>query len=344
MSTILVRTPNWLGDAILSTPAIHALREAFPKAELMAIAHRRVEEIFNKNPDLDYVFVYDPEAEHRGFFQFLRFLSTLREKRVDSSIIFPLSFSSAWMVYLAGARERIGYSTEGRGFLLTKRIPLPPNFKRKHLLDSYLEIILSLGIETRERRLFPPLSFEDEKKAKTLLESEGIKEDKTLIGINPGAKFGPAKRWFKERFILLGKEILHHFSGLIVVFGSSEERVLSEEIARSIGEKAISLAGKTSLGTLAAIVKRCCLFISNDTGPMHLASAVGTPVIAIFGSTSSQWTGPIGERDVVIQEPISCSPCYKRKCLYGHYQCMNLISVDKVYRIVREFLDEKRSV
>ncbi|MEW6684686.1 MAG: lipopolysaccharide heptosyltransferase II [Candidatus Edwardsbacteria bacterium] len=337
---IVIRTPNWIGDAVLSTAFSRRVRQEFSGAHLTLIVHQRVREIFEGNPDMDTIIEYNPERDN-----FWSFTQSLRKEKFDLGFVLPFSFSSALMFALGRVKERIGYAAEGRGFLLTRRIPLPSNFRQHHLVKGYLDILTSpffppqLGEGKGGGRvtLVPPKR--DEGEALRILKESSVDSNNLLIGMNPGATYGPAKRWFPQRYVELGKFLSSEEEEIrILVFGSSKEVILAKEIADGIGFGAVSLAGKTNLKTLAALIERCKVFITNDTGTMHLACAVDTPVVALFGSTTPLWTGPLGVKHSVIYKKTNCSPCFKRKCPYGHYNCFREITVPYVLQVVKQKL------
>jgi heptosyltransferase-2 len=320
---ILVRAPNWIGDAVMSLGFLAALRKASPEAGISVLANEAVTDIFRWHPAVG------------GLMEFRRgeslFSIALRSKsyRFDSCYILPLSFSSAAIAFLSGIPEKIGFDSECRGWLLTKRYPYRKNdFRSRHLLLDYCRL---LGGDS------PP-----EDPVVKLLEEELVSADKWLakkdirvmpIGLGPGATYGPAKRWPEDRWIELGRALIKNGRRLII-FGSAAEADLCRRIAAAIGSGASSCAGETDLRQSAALLSKCRLFVSNDTGVMHLAAAAGTKVVALFGSTNTGWTRPWGSGHLVIYEKEPCSPCYGRTCRYGHYRCLTKISAASVIEAI----------
>jgi heptosyltransferase-2 len=331
---ILVRVPNWVGDALLCTPAIHALRRSFPQATVTAVARSRVRGVFESNPDIDLLMGYEPGERGWGFLSVVR---ELRKKAWDLAVVFPLSFSSAWMMVLGGVRARLGYGAQGRGFLLTTRVPYPQDYRSGHLVDRYLDLAERAGAERVVRRPRFRVRPQDEDTASAILARAGVGGSTILVGLNPGAVFGPAKRWPAERFVQLGRCLRARHREELLLFGTEGDAEASARMAERIGEGALSLAGRTSLPTLAALLRRCRVLITNDTGTMHLAVAVGTPVISLFGSTAPEWTGPLGEHDQVIRKELPCAPCFQRTCRFGTYECLTRISVAEVLDAARRF-------
>jgi len=332
---IVLRAPNWIGDAVLSLPAISALRAHFPEAELTVVAHRRLRAIFELAPEIDNVVEFEPPERGWGLVSLHRFSHRLRDGGYDLGIVFPLSFSSALMLFWGGARERVGYSAEGRWFLLTKRIALPRDYRERHLVDSYLELVKVLGIAV-DRRIPRLVAGEA-----VLREADRLLKDfalaPPLIGLAPGATYGPAKRWQLRKFGELAQRLVRESSARVVLLGNTEEAMMGGLGLQ--GENILDLMGKTSLGEAIGVVKRCSIFISNDSGLMHLAAALGIPVVAIFGSTTPKWTGPLGEGHIVIKKDLSCSPCFRRECPLRTYECLESIEVDEVFTGTVQLLD-----
>jgi len=317
---ILIRVPNWIGDAVVSTAFVAACAKAHPGASITVLAHPRVAALFENDPEIQSIIKLSPE---RSLWQTSR---ELKKGKFDVAYILPISFSSALMTFLAGIPKRIGYSAEGRGFLLTQKLKYSQNdFRSRHIILDFMKL---LGREEAVNAPGISLSPEEMKWAGEFLASNKLQTG-NITGFGPGATFGPAKRWFQENWVELGRELVSR-GHQILIFGSDEETELCEEIAQDIGPKAISLAGAASLRQSAALLSRCSNFITNDTGVMHLAAAAGTRVTAIFGSTNPAWTKPWGEKHRVIYNGENCSPCYKRECKYGHYDCLKKISVKDI--------------
>jgi heptosyltransferase-2 len=314
---ILIRVPNWIGDAVVSTAFVAACAREHPGASITVLAHPRVAVLFENDPDIRNIIKLSPEVS------IWQTAKELKKEKFDIAYILPISFSSALMTFLAGIPKRIGYSAEGRGFLLTERLRYDQkDFRSRHIILDFMKL---LG---REEAVNAPgifLSPEEMKWAGEFLASNKLQTG-NITGFGPGATFGPAKRWPKENWGELGKRITDN-GYQILVFGSSDESALCQEIAQGIGEKALNLAGTATLRQSAALLSLCSSFITNDTGVMHLAAAVGTRVTAVFGSTNPVWTKPWGEKHRVIYNGEPCSPCYKRDCRYGHYDCLKKVLV-----------------
>jgi heptosyltransferase-2 len=331
---ILVKGTNWVGDTIISFPAVHALRQQFPKARIAVLTKSRLAELWKANPDIDEVIPYDMPSGARRILGELRIARLIKQKEIDLAVIFPRSFSSAWMVFLGGIPNRIGYRSEGRDWLLTERIDRTTKLLSWHRMYYYLHLIERLGHCPSPP--LPSLSLNGELQgwADSYLSRNDLKE-KVLIGFNPGATYGEAKCWPPARFAELGRRLRNGFGSSILIFGSSrpKEKELNYTIAQEIGEGCLNLSGETSLLQLASLLQRCHLLVTNDTGTMHVATAVGTRVVAIFGPTDPRTTSPLGEGHVIIRKKVPCSPCLKRVCPEDH-RCMDLIETDEIFAII----------
>lgn len=333
---ILVRTPNWLGDAVMALPAISALEKAYPRASLTLLVHRRVAGLYGLEKRWEEVIAYDPQGIHRGVKGTARLVRDLRKRHYDLAVVFPNSFSSAWIGFLARAKHRVGYNAEGRGRLLTIHLPLPKDYRKKHLSESYLDLVRAIGVEAKVSAPRIALNPEVKQEGEAFLQEAGLPKGSKVIELGPGATYGEAKRWDPERFAEVGRE-LGAKGYWLVLLGVKEEKALCDRIREGIGEKAVSLAGKTDLRLLAGVLSQCEGFVSNDTGVMHLAAAIGVPVVGLFGSTSSEWTRPLGRAKVIYKRPY-CSPCFARTCPDGSRRCWKAIEAEEVYAAVQEYM------
>jgi heptosyltransferase-2 len=331
---ILVKGTNWVGDTIISFPTVHALRWQFPKARISVLTKERLAELWKINPDIDEVIPYNMPSGVGRILGELQIAQLIRQKEIDLAVIFPCSFSSALMVFLGGVPLRVGYKAEGRSLLLTERIACTAELLRRHRMYYYLHLIEPLGRYPSPTLPSLALNGTQERWAGMFLSNSGLK-GKMLVGLNPGATYGEAKCWPPERFAELGRRLIKDSRASILIFGSSRprEKALNATIAQGIGEGCLNITGETSLWQLAALLRHCRLLVTNDTGTMHIAAAVGTRVVAIFGPTDPCATSPLGEGHVVIRRDVSCSPCLKRVCPEDH-RCMDMIEVEEVYNIV----------
>jgi len=327
---ILIRSTNWVGDAVITTPAIRAVRKNFPEAKISLLAKPWVAPIFYNNPYIDNVLIYDATGKHKGLSGIPRLSKELRKEKFDLAILLQNAFEAALIVFLAGIPNRLGYNTDARSLLLTHCICLKPAFKRLHQIDYYLGILEGALLKSDGRQLTLVVTDKERKHAEKILAKYGITGKDRLIGINPGAVFGSAKRWFPERYAALSIKLQEYSGAKIVIFGGPGEKALGYYIAELMGNRCVNFCGKTSLREAVALIERCQLFITNDSGLMHVAAAIDTPQIAIFGSTDHVTTSPGSPGSRIIRVPVSCSPCLKPDCPIDH-MCMKNITVDMVY-------------
>lgn len=331
---ILVRMPNWIGDLVMATPVLTDLRAAFPKATITAMCRTPIAELLKLDASIDELFCFTRppnkflrREEHRNI------IAKIEAGKFDTAILLTNSFSSAWWCWQGKIARRIGYSAHLRKLLLTDPVLWPK--EKMHQVDLYKRLLAPLRVSHSNTapRLF--VSKQEIDESKELLYQRGYVKGKKLIGINPGAAYGSAKCWPPERFRALALELLKE--GYVVFFGDASTFTLVREICKGLPEEAMNLAGITSLRELACIIKDCDLLITNDSGPMHIAAAFDTPLIALFGSTDAQSTGPYGKPDAVIDKHASCSPCFKRVCPID-FRCMKEITVEEVAEKARELL------
>lgn len=337
---IMVRATNWIGDAVLSLPAFAALRASFPKAEIVLVAKPWVGELYWYHPAVNRQIVYDPEGQHRGARGFWRLVQSLRAERFDLAILLQNAFHAAWMAWCARIPVRIGYAHDGRSALVSEAIDVPSPAAYGHQAYYYLQLLFRAGLiekpeAVREIRLH--VAESERQWATRKLAALGLGGPRFLVGLNPGASFGPAKCWLPERYAALADRLIGALDADVLIFGSRAERPLAETIARSMEHTPIVVAGETTLRQLMALLVECRLVVTNDSGPMHLAAALGLPLVAIFGSTNERATGPVGSRVRIIKRPAACSPCGLRECPID-FRCMESVSVDDVYRSTLELI------
>jgi heptosyltransferase II len=326
---MLIRGTNWIGDAVMSEPALSAIRQAFPKADITLLVKPAIAELFQQHPAIDHLLVYEHRGRHARLSGKWALGSELRRGRFDVAILFQNAFEAALLAFLAGIPRRYGYGTDGRAFLLSDAITAPNRTALAHQTQYYLDLLRPLGITPLPAapRLFVSDS-EEERMTQRLMEA-GIQATERLIGINPGSTYGSAKRWLPERFAQAADRMVEQFGGRVVIVGAAGEEALGQAIAEKMLSKPVVLSGRTSIRELMSIIKRCRLFITNDTGPMHIAAAFGVPVVAIFGSTDFRTTSPFGETHQIVRQPVECSPCLLRECPIDH-RCMTGVTVEHV--------------
>ncbi|HME00103.1 MAG TPA: lipopolysaccharide heptosyltransferase II [Terriglobia bacterium] len=339
---IVVRVPNWIGDAVMSLPALEALRAQYPSAEITVVAKPWVSDLYDHHPAVDRQIVYDAAGEHRGSSGFRKLVGTIRDEDFDAAILFQNALQAAWMAWRARIPQRIGYARDGRSLLLTEAVEAPTASAYGHQAYYYLQLLFRAGLidkpaTIREVRL--RIEPSEKAWASKHLESLGLRGPRFLVGLNPGASFGPAKRWLPEYFADLADRLIGALNADVVVFGSAKERPLAEEIAHAMEHTPTIVAGDTALREFMALLSHCRLIVSNDSGPMHLAAALGLPVVAIFGSTDERATGPISPRARTVKKRVPCSPCGLRECPID-FRCMRGLTVESVFRTCLELVKE----
>ena len=326
---ILIRAVNWLGDAVMTTPAIYAIRNSFPAARITLLAAPLVAELFSANPLVDEVMVYEKRGRHAGLAGRLRLSRELKEKRFDLAILLQNAFDAALLAWLAGIPHRIGYRTDCRGFLLSNGCPVSGESRRLHHTEYYLKMLSHYGITARSKTLSLTVTEEEELEAEKTLMRGGIAATDFLLGINPGATYGSAKRWYPERFAAVADELSGIWGARVVITGAPAEKEIADDIAAAMKVECLNMAGRTSVRQLMALIKRCNFFITNDSGPMHIAAAFRVPLVAIFGPTDHITTSPFSDRATIVRQDTECAPCLKRECPSDH-RCMMDITVKEV--------------
>ncbi len=327
---LIVRTDR-IGDVLLSTPVIKALRDNYPHAYIAMVVSPYGKNIVEDNPYLDEVIIYDKDGKHKSWPRSIKFARNLKKKRFDLAIILHPTNRMHLLTFLSGIRRRIGYDRKF-GFLLTNRIKHTKHLGQKHELEYALDLVRYLGIEPKDRILFMPLKTESEAWVEELFKQEGIKKTDRLLAINPGASC-PSKIWPNERFADVASRLIEKYGFRVLVITGPKDLALAENVIKHMHQPAINLAGKTSVSGLASVLKRCDLFISNDSGPVHIACAVGIPVISIFGRDQKglgpvRW-GPIGKKDKILHKEVGCIECLAHNCTKG-FACLKAITVDDV--------------
>ncbi len=322
---LVVRAPNWLGDVVMSLPAIAGVRAAYPDAELTIAVPRPFAPVFDQQTDAGLVEVIDPGALAAGGF--------------DTIILFTNSFGSAWAARRAGIGERWGYAGAGRRLLLTRAVPRPG---RVHQVEYYRSLVRGLGLPGGEEvpRIVPDTRTRD--LAASLAESEGL-GDAPLVGFAPGAAYGHAKRWPPKYMADLIESLAAGSGHACVLFGAGSDQDAGREIESALGSRSlapgrlVNLIGRTDLRRLMGLMARCRVFVTNDSGSMHLAAALGTPVVAMFGPTDDRVTSPRGASTRVLTAGVFCRPCMLRDCPIDH-RCMKRITPDRALAAIDEWL------
>src|SRR5512134_976859 len=337
---LLVRAVNWLGDAVLTTPALGAVRAAFPGSRIVLAAKPLVAELFRHHPDVDEILIYDKQGRHAGAAGMLRMAWELRRRNFDGAILFQNAFDAGLLVFLAGIPDRAGYATDGRRVLLSRAVPVTEDVVRLHHAEYYLHLVSELGVPRPANPAMRLKVTEEEKGAMAQwLAALGIPKGGRILGINAGATYGSAKRWFPERFAAVADALSEEWDASIVLTGSPSERPLASEIEAAMRHKAVNLAGRTTVRELMALIESCCFLVTNDSGPMHIAAALGVPLAAIFGPTDWRATSPWTSKARVVRADVDCSPCLRRECDRGH-ECMLAVTTEMVTGAARSLMAE----
>ena len=355
---LLVRGVNWLGDAVMTTPALLRLREKFPTARITLLAPEKLRELWQHHPAVDETISFTSDES------VLAVAKKLRAGKFDLALILPNSPRSALEVFFAGVPQRFGYARPWRNFFLTRAIAPRQNVVKlekrsvteiqslitalaptrrpipvaSHQVYEYLHLAAAT-LGTNPEPLPPQLHVTPEEISAAAQKFGLDQVTSPIFGLNPGAEYGPAKRWPVDRFIAAAKEIQRRTDCAWIFFGGKNDRELTAQIASALPPSGIvqpDLAGSTSLRELMALLKSCRVLLTNDTGPMHVAAALGTPLAVPFGSTSSELTGPglpTAPHPGVLQSDAPCSPCFLRECPID-FRCMTGLTVDRVVTTV----------
>jgi heptosyltransferase-2 len=334
---ILIIQTAFLGDVILSTPLIKALRELFPDSFISFLLIPETKKVLGNNPYLNEVLVYD-KRNKKGAIQFFRMVDKIKERAFDLAVIPHRSFRSALLAYLSRIPKRIGFDNSAGSFLFTNKV----NYRKNvHEIERNLSLLSGFNYHPKNVNpgLFP--SPDNFSYARKLLQDSKIREDEKIVGIAPGSVWA-TKRWIPERFAQVA-DLLQQKAGVKVVFlGSEEDRNLCQKIADQMKTPSVIFAGKTDILQSAAIISLCRVILSNDSAPVHVASAMKRQMVAIFGSTIPEFGfAPYGEGHVVIQKTMECRPCGihgKQKCPKKHFNCMKEITTEEVYKAVVSIL------
>jgi lipopolysaccharide heptosyltransferase II len=380
---ILIRGTNWLGDAVMTTPALLRLRERFPDAHITLLTPEKLQDLWANHPAVNEVISFMPdESIFRIAKQIRRWSERPREPHLtgrnvssargdtrpagfDLALVLPNSPRSAIETWLARIPLRVGYARPWRNFFLTQTVPpraeavkmqkrsvneirqlvahpiqnskLKTQHFANHQIHEYLHLAVALGANSEP--LAPQLFVSPDEIEATKKKFRLENDTRPVFGLNPGAEYGPAKRWPAERFIAVAKEIHQRTNCLWILFGGKGDLEITNQVASALpsaNSHLLNLAGKTSLRELMALLKMCRVLLTNDSGPMHVAAALGTPVVVPFGSTSPELTGPGlpgDSRHRLLKSSVACSPCFLRECPID-FRCMNGISVERVIEAV----------
>ena len=332
---ILIFNVNWLGDVLFSSATIRNIRRNYPDNYIACVIPSRCYPILKGSPYLDEIIIFDEYDRHKGMLEKLNFVNLLKKKNFDTVFLLHRSFSRALICRLAGIKQRIGHYTKKRAFLLTKKI-IPPKKDSLHRIDYYLDVIEKAGlrIEDRYRDFF--VSPEDEEQVGSFFKKNSITRKDFIVALNPGGNWFP-KRWPPDYWALLADRLIGEVGAKVIITGSISDLLLATQIKDAMRQLPLIACGVFNIKQLGALAKKVDLFITADTGPLHIANAVGAKkIIAIFGPTAQSLTGPYPATNVVVlQKDIGCSiPCYKVNCTQN--RCMQAVTPDDVLAQIRK--------
>jgi heptosyltransferase-2 len=342
---ILVVQPNWVGDAVMATPTLRAIRERFPDAQISYLLRRYVKPIYTGMPWADKLITYrtGKTKAKAGKGQFFDLAARLRARKFDLAILLPNSFKSALICKMSGIDRIIGYERDGRGFLLSDKL-LPVKEKGKYIptpiLKYYLGIAQYLGAAARDLKMELFVTDSDKREADEVFARAGLSSDLSrpnanglppLILLNPGAQYGAAKCWLPEYFAQLADRFIEEHDATVLISSAPRERAIVDAINRNMKHAAVDLArAGCTLGALKEIVRRCDIMITNDTGPRHIAAAFGVPVVTVFGPTHPEWTETYFPKERKVAVKVFCGPCQKKTCPLDH-RCMTRLTPGMVH-------------
>jgi heptosyltransferase-2 len=354
---ILVVQPNWIGDAVMATPALRALRLLYPEAQISYLMRRYVKPIYTGMPWADKLITYrtGKTKAKAGKGQFFDLAARLRARKFDLAVLLPNSFKSALVCKMAGIDRIVGYERDGRGFLLSDKL-LPVKEKGKFIptpiVKYYLGVANYLGSKSKDLSLELFVTESENREAQTALLRAGLSMDLNrpgasgsppLIVLNPGAQYGAAKCWLPEHFAKLADQLIEDLGATVLISSAPRERQIVDAINFNMKHAAVDLARTgCSLGALKEIIRRCDLMVTNDTGPRHIAAAFDVPVVTVFGPTHPEWTEIYFPRERKVAVKVFCGPCQKKTCPLDH-RCMVRVTPGMVYEKSLELLQSGSS-
>ena len=327
-----------MGDVILSTPVIKNIRQAYPNSYIAFMCRPYTREILESNPYLDEVIVYDKYGKHKSFLSSLRFSFILRRKRFDWALILHPTNRVHMATFFAGIKVRAGWNRK-MGFLLTHKLAHTKQLGEKHELEYTLDLLKLVNVPVKHKDMFFPLKDNSLIYIKSALYKHGVSDSDKIIVFHPSASC-PSKRWPEEYFIELIRLIKSEFNFKMVVVSSREEAQYADKIVNKFAD-IIDMRGRLTLSQLGALIKRAAILISNDSGPVHIAAALGTPVVSIFGRNDrglspNRWR-PLGSKSFFVHKDVGCSPCLAHNCKKG-FLCLRAVKPDEVFSLVKKII------
>lgn len=339
---IAVFLPNWVGDAVMATPALRAIRQQFRQSEIVGVLRPYVREVLSGTDLVDRMLLHDPrgtQSELRGW----QFVYSLRRERFDLAVLMPNSLRSAWIARAAGVKRRVGFDRDGRGWLLTDRIAPKPKTEPHPVLEEYLRLAEHLGCADLSREMVLATTPRDDQRWSDFWNRQPPKlRSQGIVSLNPGGAYGSAKHWPSQSFGALARQLAEERGKTVVVVCGPSEVPQAQQIVRSAAHPSvITLAGvPLTLGLTKAAIENSELLVTTDSGPRHFAAPFGIPVVTLFGPTHIAWSETFYSRAVHLQLDLDCGPCQQRVCPLGHHHCMRDLSVERVYEAAAALLDK----
>lgn len=331
---ILLRFPNWVGDLVMATPLIEDIKKKYPNSKITAMGPLPIISLLEQDPNVDEVFGFQRARNTIRRLAHRSVIEKLSGGKHDVGVLVPGSFSSAWVLFHGKVKRRIGFTQDMRRWLLTDALTKPKRDQGVHQVEMYKRLLSPLDIKLSKTSPKLYVREEEKERAWELLSKFGVQKGEPLIGMNPGAAFGSAKCWMPDRFHTVAREMSKEYR--VLVFGDRSQSALNREICRGQNSNVINLAGTTSIRELAALISLCHVLLTNDSGPMHMADALGVRIVALFGSTNPLATGPYRGHQI-IRHTVECSPCYQRTCPID-FRCMKGIQTGEVLVALRKVL------
>lgn len=330
MEKILLIRLSSLGDIVLTTPAIRAIRAHYPNAYIAMLVAKQSADVLRQNPHLNEIIQFNRSAKDKDTGEMLRILRIIRQRKFALIFDFQRKLRTELLMYLSGASERVG-----KGVLCTLRVPEQGD---KHATEHYFDLLHAAGIPAEDLHLEMFLSNTERADACYTFEDAGISEMRLKVGVFPGAGW-KLREWMPERFAAIGDRLVEHYDAQVIIFGGPKEGELVHKVNNLMQYPSISFAGNLQIRQLAACIEKCDLFLSNDTGPMHLAAAVGTPTVALFGPGNHKRFQPIGDFHTIIRHDVPCSPCKQFTNRCKNNICMKGITIDEVWNTISRTID-----
>ena len=340
-SNIIIRMPDWLGDVIMATPILGDIREKWPDATITAMCQSQHAPVLENDPNLNEVFAFHQISGWLRRQENRDVIRKLRDGNYDLGVLLTHSFSSAWWFWRGNVRTRVGFVGNFRSRLLSHPVQWPQKIDRMHQVNIYKRLVRRIAVHQSKNGPRVTVAGKDMELAQRHFDALGVTEHHTVIGVCPGASFGSAKKWPADNYRELIERLLEEDPLIrVIVFGDTGSVETARQVCGDqLPDRVVNLAGKASLSESMAMIRLCQVFVTNDSGPMHLAAALRTPLVAIFGPTDPTRAAPF-EWGNILYKGAECSPCHKRECPIDHH-CMTQITVDEVYQAV---LKQKQKV